>query len=206
MIGNGETALVAVEVRSADEARREAVMVVCRYGETSDRLPRRERFMPGAFTRSVTERGLRVPFTTAHTDGTGRVDKATMVARAASWEAGEEELRANLRFFDTPDGWEAFCDARDGKLDAGSVGFRPVEERSGADGTREITEAMLHHVALLCRADVLPAYDAPRLLEVRRAEADAAAVAELLARKWDASLAERSALAEVARGAASRSQ
>jgi hypothetical protein len=205
MIGNGETALVAVEVRSADEARREAVMVVCRYGETTDRLPRRERFMPGAFTRSVAERGLRVPFTTAHTGGTGTVDKATMIARAASWEAGDAELRARLKFFDTPDGWEAFCDARDGKLDAGSVGFRPVEERTAADGTREITEAMLHHVALLCRAEVLPAYDAPTLLEVRAAS-DAATVAGLLAVKWDAALAERSAIAELARGAASGTQ
>ncbi len=197
-MNDGETALVAVEVRSADEAQRTAVMLVCRYGETSDRLPRRERFMPGAFSRSVAERGLRVPFTTRHTGGSGQVDRATMVARAARWEAGEDELRAALRFFDTPDGWEAFCNARDGMFDAGSVGFRPVEERTGADGTREITQAMLHHVALLHRAETEPAYDAPRLLEVRTP--DAKVVADLLARKWDAGLADRSHLAELARG------
>jgi HK97 family phage prohead protease len=195
-----EIALLPVEVRAVDEAQRTAVMVVCRYGETSDRLPRRERFMPGAFTKSVGARGGRIPFTTRHTDGTGVVDKSTVVARPVTWQTGDApELRAVLRFFDTPDGWEAFWRAKDGELDAGSVGFRAIDERTAPDGAREVAEAALHHVALLSRAEVMPAYDAPRLLEVRAAS-DARTVAELLAVKWDAGLAERGDLAtELAR-------
>jgi HK97 family phage prohead protease len=190
-----ETALVPVEIRAVDDAQRTAVMVVCRYGETSDRTPRRERFMPGAFTKSVSTRGGRVPFTTRHTGGTGTIDKGTIVARPVTWQTADDpELRAVLRFFDTPDGWEAFYRAKDGDLNAGSVGFRALEERTGADGAREVTEAVLHHVALLDRAADLPAYDGPRLLEVRAAS-DARVVAELLAVKWDAALAERGDLA-----------
>lgn len=190
-----ETAVMPLEIREADEAQRSAVMVVCRYGETSDRLPRRERFMPGAFTRSATTRGGRVPFTTRHTGGSGEIDKSTVVARPVTWQTGDAaELRAVLRFFDTPDGWEAFYRAKDGELNAGSVGFRAIEERAGADGAREVTEAVLHHVALLSRAEALPAYDGPRLLEVR--SADARVVAELLAVSWPAELAERGPLAD----------
>jgi HK97 family phage prohead protease len=191
-----EMTVLPVEVRAVDEAQRTAVMVVCRYGETSERLPRRERFMPGAFTASVTKRGGRVPFTTAHTGGTGAIDKGTVVARPVTWQTDDPvEVRAVLRFFDTPDGWEAFYRAKDGELNAGSVGFRAIEERKGADGAREVTEAVLHHVALLDRAADVPAYDGPRLLEVRAAS-DARVVAELLAVKYDPALAERGPLAD----------
>jgi phage head maturation protease len=187
-----EMTLLPVEVRAVDDAQRTAVMVVCRYGETSDRLPRRERFMPGAFTRSVSTRGGRIPFTTRHTDGTGAIARGTVVARPVAWQTEDApELRALLRFFDSAEGWEAFYAAKDGELNAGSVGFRAIEERAGADGAREVTEAALHHVALLNRDQVPPAYDGPRLLEVRQA-ADARTVAELLAVQWPAELAERS--------------
>jgi phage head maturation protease len=156
--------------------------------------------MPGAFTRSVTQpAGARVPFTTAHTSGTGTVDKSTMVARPVTWQTSDPaELCAVLRFYDTPDGWDAFCRARDGELNGGSVGFRALAERDGPDGAREVTEAQLHHVALLDRAQSTPAYDAPALLEVRAAS-DARTAAELLAVKWGdaAALAERGNIADL---------
>lgn len=192
-----EVTLLPVEVRAVDEAQRTAVMVVCRYGETSERLPKRERFAPGAFTASARTRGGRVPFTTRHTDGTGVIDRATVVARPVAWQTEEPaELRAVLRFFDTPDGWDAFYRAKDGELNAGSVGFRAIAERAADGGVREVTEAALHHVALLNRAEVLPAYDAPRLLEVRAAAADARTVAELLAVTYDPAIAERGPLVD----------
>lgn len=182
-----------------DEAQRLATMLVCRYGETSERLRRRERFCPGAFTRSVTERGPRIPFTDRHTGGTGDVDRGSMIARPVAWHTGEAaELRAVLRFFDTPDGWAAFCRARDGELDGSSVGFRAIEERTGADGAREVVEARLHHVCLLNRSEALPAYDAPRILEVRSA-ADERTVEALLSVTWDPALAERNVADELAR-------
>jgi len=177
-------AVLPVEIRSADDAQRTATMLVCRYGETTRRTARPERFTAGAFTRSVAQRGPRIPFTDRHTDGSGKIDRESVIARPVSWQAGEDELTALLKFYDTPEGWEAFCRARDGELTGGSVGFRPVAERTAADGTREVTEATLHHVALL-GAGEMPAYDAPRLLEVRGAD-----VAALLAVKWDPGLAE----------------
>lgn len=188
-----------VEIRSvSDEPQRSAVLRVCRYGETSRRLDRPERFCPGAFTKSVTTRGDRIAFTSQHTDGTGVIKPGSNVARPVHWDTTSDpaELQVKLRFFDNPEGWEAFVRARDGELDGASVGFRPVQERTGADGAREVVEAALHHVALLSRAESVPAYDEPGLLEVRKADvpdtatllADAAA---LLARKWDPGLAER---------------
>lgn len=199
MTGTDETALLPLEVRAVDEAQRIATMLVCKYGETTGRLARPERFLPGAFTRSVTERGARIPFTSRHTGGSGKIERSWMIARPVRWQHDDDaELRAVLRFFDTPDGWDAFCSARDGELDGASVGFRAVTERSGDDGAREIAEARLHHVALLNRAADVPAYDEPRLLEVRSA-AEAATVQALLAVTWDPQLAEQNVADELAR-------
>jgi len=179
-----EQMTIPLEVRSIDEALRCATMLVCRYGETSTRTPRPERFAPGAFTRSVNERAHRIPFTDRHTGGTGEL-RAPAVARPVSWDtSGEAELLAVLKFYDTPEAWEVYCRARDGEINAGSVGFHPVAERA-VGGVREITEAALHHVALLSRAEATPAYDAPRLLEVRTAD-----VAALLAVRYAPGLAD----------------
>jgi phage head maturation protease len=195
-----ETVTVPVEFRSVDEAQRLAVMLVCRYGETSRRTPKPERFVSGAFTRSVTERGHRIAFTDAHTGGTG-VLKRPAVARPVAWDTSDPlELRATLRYFDSSEGWEAFCRARDGEIDAGSVGFRAVEERTAADGVREVTLAQLHHVALLARSESLPAYDAPRLLEVRESDVARLEAAErLLKVAWDPALAEQASYDALAR-------
>jgi HK97 family phage prohead protease len=151
--------------------------------------------MAGAFTQSVTERGHKIPFTTRHTDSTGKLDRAHVIARPVRWDTTDAlELRAVLKFFDTPDGWDAFCRAKDGELDGGSVGFKAIEERTGPDGAREVTAARLHHVCLTSRAGgQTPAYDGPRLVEVRAAAAD---VAALLAVKWDPALAERDSVAD----------
>lgn len=182
-----ELASLPVEVRSVDEPKRVATMVVCRYGETSTRTPRPERFCPGAFTRSVSAKGDRVAFTTQHTNGTGQIARGTAVARPVSWDTADQvELRAVLKFYDTPEGWEAFRRAKDREIDGGSVGFKAIEERTGPDGVREVTEAMLHHVMLLSRIEDTPAYDAPRLVEVRTQEQ----ARKLLAVKYDDDLAE----------------
>jgi HK97 family phage prohead protease len=181
-----ELITLPVEVRAVDDEQRRAVMLVCRYGETSSRTARPERFARGAFTRSVTTRADRIPFTDRHTGGTGEL-RAPAVARPVQWDtSGEDELLAALKFYDTPEGWEMYRRARDGEIDAGSVGFQAVAERT-VEGVREITEAALHHVALISRAEATPAYDGPRLLEVRVPPAD---VAALLAVTYDPELAD----------------
>jgi phage head maturation protease len=182
-----EIVTLPLEVREVDEPARVATMVVCRYGEESPHTSPRERFAPGAFTTSVTARGDRIPFTDRHTDGTGTL-KAPPVARPVRWDTADPvELRAVVKFFDTPEGWAAFCRARDGELDSGSVGFKAIAERA-AGKVREVTEAVLHHVALLSRAELaargrVPAYAAPGVVEVRD-------VAALLAVSYDPGIAD----------------
>lgn len=178
-----EHLVVPVEIRGIDEGARAATMLVCKYGERSQRTSARgERFLNGAFTRSVSRRGPRIPFTDRHTGGTGQFTQGSKVARPVQWLTDKaDELLAVLRFYDTPEGWAAYLRAKDGELDAGSVGFQPVLERSAADGTREIAEAELHHVMLMSRAEGVPAYDAPGLLEVRQAQIGGPEVAALLA-------------------------
>lgn len=180
-----ETTTLPIEVRAVDDAQRTATFLVCKYGETSRRTAKPERFLPGAFTKSVLSRADRIPFTDRHTDGTGRL-RAPAVARPVQWDVSDPtELRAVVRFFDSYEGWTAYTRARDREIDAGSVGFAPIEERT-VDGVREISEAAMHHFALLSRADgVVPAYDEPRLLEVRAAD-----IAALLAVKYDPAIAE----------------
>ncbi len=182
-----ETLQVPVEVRTLDEAQRIAQVLVCRYGETSRRTPRPERFVAGAFTKSVQVRGDRIPFTDAHTDGTGEFRRPA-IARPLSWDTSDPaELRATVKFYDTPDGWLAFTKARDGQIGGGSVGFVAVAERVGADSAREVVEAQMHHFALIDRDEATPAYDGPRLLQVRLALPD---ISQLLAVTYDPELAE----------------
>jgi len=194
MSEHDETTVMPVEVRAVDEAQRKAVMVVCRYGEVSERLPRREKFARGAFTRSVSSHGHKVPFTVRHSDGTGDLPQGSVVAMPMRWDTGDDaELRAELHFLDSSEGWMAFYRARDGELDGGSVGFRAVEERT-AGGVREIVQARLHHVMLLNRGEATPAYDSPKIVEVRADTLRRAA--ELLKISWDPQLAERGSLAD----------
>jgi hypothetical protein len=184
-----------VEVRTIDEAKRLATMLVCRYGERSTRTTPPESFVNGAFTKSVELRADRVPFTDRHTGGTGKL-RAPAIARPVAWDVtNPAELVATLRFFDTPDAWAVFIRARDGEIDGGSVGFEAIAERTAADGTREITEAKLHHVMLCATRDgEIPAYDGPRLLEVRTAPP--ADVAALLAVRYDPAVADNCVSAE----------
>lgn len=180
-----------LELRLVDEPQRLATMVVCSYGEVSQRAGARpERFARGAFTKSVTARGDRIAFTTRHVEDAGKpVPREINVARPVKWEAGDDlELRALVRFYDTPDGWTAFSQARAGELDGGSVGFKAIAERD-ADGVREVTEAALHHVMLVDRSQLTPAYDSPRLVEVRT-EQHPRDLSKLIECPWDESMAE----------------
>lgn len=183
-----------VEVRSVDEPKRLATLLVCKYGERSALVTPPELFVNGAFTSSVGKRGDRVPFTDRHTGGTGVVLAGNTVARPVSWDtSGADELLAVLKFFDTPEAWRVYTRARDGEIDGASVGFKALQERTAADGTREVVEAELHHVMLCATADgEIPVYSAPRLLEVRTA----VNVDELLAKTWDPALAENRYAAE----------
>jgi len=166
-----ELASLPLEVRSVDEPQRLAHLVVMRYGETSRRTGRPERFAAGAFTSSVTKKGDRIRFTTRHAGPDEQLIRGTAVARPVSWDTSSPlELRAVVRFFDNHEGWDAFGRAKAGELDGGSVGFRAIEEHTAPDGVRELTQAELDHVALFSRMDATPAYDGTRVLEARNDE------------------------------------
>lgn len=175
-----------IEVRSVDDTQRVAQMIVCRYGETSVRTPRPERFLPGSFTESVTRRRDRIAFTTEHTGGTGAFKAGTRVARPVAWHVqNPDELQATIKFYDNAEGWDAYQRTRDGEINAGSVGFRAIEERDQG-GIREIAKADMHHFALLARDETIPAYDGPRVLEVRQSDR----IVALLAITYDPAVAD----------------
>jgi phage head maturation protease len=179
-----ELAAIPLEVRTVDEATRSATVRVIRYGETSTiARPEGERFVPAAFTRSVAARADRIPFATSHTEGTGILPRGATVARPTAWSTVGPDLLADLRFFDDENGWRAYWAAKDGRLAGGSVGFKTLEERTAADGAREIVVAELHHV-MIGPGTVpgqVPAYGSTGLVEVRTSAAN---VAALLAVDW----------------------
>jgi len=184
-----ELADVPIEVRTTDEPKRQATLLVTRYGELSMRTPRPERFAPGAFSKSVAARGNRIAFTTRHTGGSGIIERGANVARPLRWDTSDpSSLIAEIRFFDDAGGWEMFNKARDGELNGASVGFKAVEERTGPDGAREIVEGILHHVMLVDRTEATPAYDQPRVLETRTDDIDLEA---LLAVRYPDGLADQ---------------
>jgi uncharacterized protein len=113
---------------------------------------------PGAFTRTIRERGDRVKLLRNH-------DSAQLVGRATTLIEDARGLRATFRVSSTAAGDEALALARDGALDALSIGFNIPQggERITRTGVRELIEIRLSEVSLVTFA----AYDSARIEAVR---------------------------------------
>jgi len=150
----------ALELRvAADTSQRIIEGIVVPWGETSYLTPdpQGERFVRGALSRSIEQRGDRVRLFSNH--GHQRA-----VGRATAWKANHPAgCWAAFKVRRGGDADELLDDIAEGLLDAFSVGFRPVRERRTPDGVREVIEAELHEVSLV----PIGAYDGARVLATR---------------------------------------
>lgn len=108
----------------------------------------RERFAPGAFQRSISERGNKVRLLVSHDT------RKLPIGRATELHEQPDGLRASFAIAATRDGDDALELVRSGTVDAFSVGFRPIRHRIDGDVTVR-TEAALMEVSLVG----FPAYE-----------------------------------------------
>ncbi len=162
-----EQILIPLELRAAETADAHTLTGVCvPYGRVSYRTehPKGERFLPGAFAGLTNAPAAKVRLTDSH-DTTGR----RPLGVATRFHESAEGLNGVFRFYDTPEGRGGWENALEGTYGGLSVGFLPLEERTAADGVREVVRARLFHVSLVDE----PAYADARVLAVRQ-EAPAA--------------------------------
>ena len=152
----------SIEVRESAEGRR-VCGVAAPFNSEFDAGDYVERFAPGAFAKSIQERGDRIPLLEAH-----RRD-AMPLGRATRLEETTQGLYAEFLMSNTGRGNEALQLARDGVMHSFSVGFVPVRDtrREPGDGRPRVQrdEVKLHHVGLISE---VPAYDDARVLAVRQ--------------------------------------
>lgn len=156
---------VALELRFVDDGPGYMEGIAVPYNEITYLAagePRGERFIAGAFTKSIAARaaaGIRL--VDSHLDGYQRRPYGVL----AEAEDRDEGLWTRFRFYDTPSGQEGRAEAREGTYGGLSIGFKTVRDRRATDGVREVIEAQLHHVALVDE----PAYAGAKVLAVREA-------------------------------------
>jgi HK97 family phage prohead protease len=154
-----------LELRTISMDERTVEGLAVPWGEVSYLTPDPggERFLPGAFTKSLRERSAALKLFLAH-------DHSHAVGRALKLDARHPDgLWSSWQFFRTPAGDAALAEAAEGALDMFSVGFRPVKSRRAADGVRDVQEAELHEVSIA----PIGAYQGARVLAMRTpAEAD----------------------------------
>ena len=136
-----------------------------------------ETFQPGSFTKTIAERGDRVPLFVQHAHDRLAIGKST--------ELREESrgLFATFKVSRTTAGDEALELARDGVASAFSIGFRPITDDWTSQRSVTRREVALHEVSLtsmpvyegaLIEAvrseDVLPIAEARALLQRHRAD------------------------------------
>lgn len=167
-----ETTVVPLELRKTAENVLEGVCVP--YGVTTMKAghPRGERFLAGAFADVDTRAKIRL--TDSHLEG----DQRRPVGVGTEFRDAAEGLVGAFRFYNTPEGRGARENVIEGTYGGLSVGFVPIEERTGEDGAREVVKARLFHVSLVDE----PAYDDAKILAVRSALPD---VSALLAVTYD---------------------
>jgi len=134
-----------LELRAGGDGRTITGLAVP-FGEPAEvndprRGPYTESFVPGAFTRTIAQRGDKVKLFTEHSHQHGKlpIGKATLLREDARGLYGE------FRVSQTRAGDEALELTRDGALDGLSVGFRSVEGGDVWEG-RSVTR---REVALL---------------------------------------------------------
>lgn len=121
----------------------------------------REQFAPGAFTRTIAERGpSKVKLLLQHNS------QKLPIGRAVSLTETPEGLVCELRVSNTPDGDLALELVKDGALDGLSIGFQPINQATERDGLVTRTEVKLLEISLTG----FPAYDNARVAAVRSNE------------------------------------
>ena len=171
----------STELRAADDGRN--VYGCCvPYGVETEiqELGRRytERFAPGAFSRSIRERGSKVRLLVSHNTRTLPIGKATELYEQP------DGLRASFAIAATRDGDDALELVRSGTVDSFSVGFRPIRDRQ-ENGVTVRVEAALYEVSLVG----FPAYPGALVGGVRSADRPAVSV-DVMARRLDLVLAQ----------------
>jgi HK97 family phage prohead protease len=141
--------------------------------------PYREQFAPGAFTRSINERGAKVKLFTQHET------RKLPIGRAAELSERADGLHVAFSVARTRDGDEALELVSSGVVDGFSIGFAPVRERRESDRTVTRLEASLREVSLVHS----PAYADALVGGVRSASAPlttelAARRLELILKAW----------------------
>jgi HK97 family phage prohead protease len=150
-----------MEVRSVQPERRLITLTAAPYGEVSylGGDPRGERYIHGCFSKSIRQRGARVPLCRAH-------EHRKALGLSQEWTDEPTALTGVFGVRQCPEGDEVLEEAREGYLPGASVGFEPLVMTRGADGVREIREARLLEVSLV----VIPAYESARVVAVRHAQ------------------------------------
>lgn len=149
----------ALELRLADTSERIVEGIVVPWGEVSYLTANRngERFVRGALTRTVTDRGHLVKLFVNH-------EHRAAVGVPVGWKANHPDgCWASFKVKSGPVGDELLEDVRAGLLDGFSVGFLPKRDRRAPDGVTEVLEASLHEVSLV----PIAAYDGARVLATR---------------------------------------
>jgi len=151
----------SIDVRESAEGRR-VCGIAAPFGARFDATDFVETFLPGAFSKTIRERGQKVPLLEAH-----RRD-AMPLGRATRLQETSDGLYAEFLVSRTQRGEEALQLAREGVMHSFSVGFVPVrDKRSTTDDGRPLVEreeVKLHHVGLISE---VPAYDDAKVLAVR---------------------------------------
>jgi len=98
---------------------------------------------PGAFARTITERGQKLKLLASHDSGRFPLGRATALSEDATG------LFAEFRISKTKLGDEALELLADGALDAFSIGFQPIASGFTAEGVRELREVRLIEVSLV---------------------------------------------------------
>jgi uncharacterized protein len=154
-----------IEVRSGGDGRTLTGIVVPFGRPTSpdSGLPFTETFRQGAFARTIADRGSKVKLLVAHDS------QALPIGRASLLREDRAGLYGEFRVSATPRGDEVIELARDGALDAFSVGFVPLQDQWSSDRQeRTVTEAKLLEVS----AVTWGAYPDARVLAVRSGSPD----------------------------------
>lgn len=118
-----------------------------------------ERITRSAFRKSAREQAGRLKLFRNH-DHNMPIGTATRIS-----DRHPDGLFASFKLGDGPRYHDVRDELEQGLLTDLSVGFRPVQERRGDDGAREITEAQLVEVSLV----PIGAYSGARVLAVRHA-------------------------------------
>ncbi|WP_280414866.1 HK97 family phage prohead protease [Nocardia carnea] len=127
-----------------------------------------EAFAPGAFARSIQDRGHKIPLMVQHER------RSLPIGRASKLTETDDGLHAEFLVSRTTAGDDALTLVRDGLVDSFSIGFRPIRQETRM-GTVVRVEASLSEVSLVTS----PAYAGAliggvRAQDIRRLDLDTA--------------------------------